>query len=78
MIQDLRRLSEWRDREFARRTRALRDGTAGTQAIDWALDEYRLTWSEVVDKAIELDLWDGVDPVGFRLAWDEYRKGERR
>ena len=61
-------LLKWFDEEYARRSRAVSDGTG---KLDWLLPEYRITWSEITAKAEELGIKRNV--VDMRLWWAKQR-----
>jgi hypothetical protein len=60
----LRELRAWFEAEYARRTAAVERGEVN---VDWAIPEYRVSWSEVLAKAGELGIH--MSPVDLRLAF---------
>ena len=61
-------LVKWYDEQYAMRSRAVAEGTG---KLDWVLQEYRVTWSEITAKADALGINRNV--VEFRLWWARQR-----
>lgn len=64
---DVAALAQWYRAEYARRTEAVERGEV---CIDWALPQFRVSWSEVVAKAEQMG-WQRGSPVDLRLALAE-------
>lgn len=71
MTPEEQALLNWGREEFARRTKAVEDGTA---SIYWLDPGTRVSWTEICVKAEELGVKRAKNPVEFRLWWDEARK----
>jgi hypothetical protein len=69
----MQRLAQWYRSEYARRTKAVK---AGTAPIDWLAAGYRVTWTEVVAKAEELGI-DTSDITKLRRDFEEAKLTRR-
>jgi hypothetical protein len=53
-VSDWSALKDWYHAEWARRTAAVEDGTVGPRDIVWLNPEYRIQFSELYGKFVEL------------------------
>lgn len=65
--EKLLRLWHWAVDEYKRRTQEIERGVVN---IDWATPEYRVSWTEIITKAVEFGIT--VDAVTLRQWWQDH------